>query len=130
MNRQKNSFFFRLSFFVFRNASSRFVQKTPKISGVFLLFSFFFFLFFVGCKSQKKVVESPSASTKLKGQEVIQAFDSVLAHQFQFKYLTAKAAVDYTDRTGDTKNFDINIRMKRDSAVWISVCDRLFAAYR
>jgi len=117
MNRQKN-------FFVFRFLSRRFAQNTQNIRRVFFLFSFFFFLFLIvltGCKSQKKVVESPSASTKLKGEEVIQAFDSVLAHQFQYKYLTAKASVDYTDRTGDTKNFDINLRMKRDSAVWISI---------
>ena len=114
MNRQKN-------FFVFRFLSRRFAQNTQNIRRVFFLFSFFFFFFFVACKTSKKVVESPSASTKLKGEEVIQAFDSVLAHQFQYKYLTAKASVDYTDRTGDTKNFDINLRMKRDSAVWISI---------
>lgn len=88
---------------------------------IFHFFAVTMFLSSVGCKSSKKIVESPSASTKLKGEEVIQTFDSVLAHQFQFANLTAKAGVDYTDRTGDTKSFDINLRMKRDSAVWISI---------
>lgn len=75
----------------------------------------------ISCKSSKKIVESPSALTKIKGTEVIQVFDSVLVHQFNFNNLTAKASVDYTDRTGDTKSFDINLRMKKDSAVWISI---------
>ena len=103
-------FVFRFSFFVFR--------KKPD----FRILAIFCLIFFLGaCKTHRKVVETPSASTKLKGEEVIQAFDSVIAHQFQFKYLTAKASVDYTDRTGDTRSFDINLRLKRDSAVWISI---------
>ncbi len=104
------NFVFRFSFFVFRKKSD------------FRILAIFCLIFFLGaCKTHRKVVETPSASTKLKGEEVIQAFDSVIAHQFQFKYLTAKASVDYTDRTGDTRSFDINLRLKRDSAVWISI---------
>lgn len=84
-------------------------------------FVFVMIPFLFACKTQKKVVETPNASTKLKGEEIIQVFDSVLAHQFQFNYLSAKANVDYTDKTGDTKSFDINLRIHRDSIIWISI---------
>lgn len=78
-------------------------------------------LFSYGCRVQKKIVETPNASTKLKGNEIIQVFDSVMIHQFKFNYLNAKANVDFTDRTGDTKTFDINLRVHRDSLIWVSI---------
>lgn len=87
----------------------------------FRVLFFLMLLIFAACKTSKKIVESPSASTKLKGQEVIQIFDSVLAHQFSFEYLSAKANIDYTDKTGETQSFDINLRVRRDSTIWISI---------
>lgn len=78
-------------------------------------------LFSYACKTQKKIVETPNASTKLKGNEIIQVFDSVMMHRFNFNYLTAKANVDFTDKTGDTRTFDINLRVHRDSLIWISI---------
>jgi hypothetical protein len=93
----------RFSFFVFR----------------FSLFTLLLFLF--SCKASRKVIESPNATVKLKGAEVIQVFDSMLSKQFQFRYLTTKADVVYTDKSGESTSFDINVRMKRDSAIWISI---------
>ena len=58
---------------------------------------------------------------KLKGEEVIQIFDSVKSKEFQFKYLSTKAEVSYTDKSGETNSFDVNLRIRRDSAVWISI---------
>lgn len=69
----------------------------------------------------KKVIESPASTVKLKGSEVIQVFDSVKAREFLFHYLSAKANVSYTDKSGETNSFDINIRMVHDSAIWISI---------
>lgn len=76
---------------------------------------------FFSCRSSKKIVETPNATLKLKGNEVIQVFDSMLQKQVQFSYLTAKANVDYTDKTGETNSFDINLRVCKDSAIWISI---------
>lgn len=76
---------------------------------------------FFSCRSSKKIVETPNATLKLKGNEVIQVFDSMLRKQVQFSYLTAKANVDYTDKTGETNSFDINLRVCKDSAIWISI---------
>mgnify|MGYP001328533682 CR=1 FL=1 len=78
-------------------------------------------LIFSSCKTTKKIVDIPSVQVKLKGADVIQVFDSVLANQFEFSYLAAKATVDYTDKTGETQSFDVNMRMRRDSAIWISL---------
>jgi hypothetical protein len=77
--------------------------------------------FFLSCKTTRKVVETPSASVKLRGEEVIQVFDSVMVKQFSFDYLSAKANVSYTDKSGETGDFDINLRLKKDSAIWISI---------
>jgi len=66
-------------------------------------------------------VEAPSSLLKLRGEQVIEVFDSVQARQFTFDYLSAKAEVKYTDRSGDTKEFDINLRLRKDSAIWISI---------
>ena len=89
-------------------------------------FSIVFYLFIAvfilsSCKSTRKVVEAPSSLVKLRGAEVIQIFDSVRAREFTFDYLSAKAEVNYTDRSGDTKGFDINLRIRKDSAIWISI---------
>jgi hypothetical protein len=87
------------------------------ITALFVLFSVVFY----SCKTSKKIVESPSAQVKLKGEEVIQIYDSVIKHEFLFNYFSAKANVDYTDKSGDTKSFDINLRIKYDTAIWISI---------
>jgi len=78
-------------------------------------------IIFSSCKSTRKVVEAPSSLLKLRGEQVIEVFDSVQARQFTFDYLSAKAEVKYTDRSGDTKEFDINLRLRKDSAIWISI---------
>ena len=72
------------------------------------------------CHPTKKVVETPHP-VKLKGNNVIELFDSLLAHQFDFEWLSAKADVDYTDQDNNSESFDVNIRVKKDSVIWISV---------
>src|ERR1043165_2055158 len=87
------------------------LKKTSLFAGVII--------FFYACHTQKRTVETP-APVKLKGENVIQLFDSVIAHQFDFTSLTAKAAVEIaTDK--ETTSFDVNIRMKKDSAIWLSI---------
>lgn len=77
--------------------------------------------FFLSCKTTRKVVETSSASLKIKGEEVIQVYDSMMLKQFSYNYLSAKANVSYTDKSGETNDFDINLRLKRDSSIWISI---------
>src|ERR1051325_619331 len=75
---------------------------------------------FISCRTQKKIVSTP-LPLKLKGQNVIELFDSVAAHQFNFTWLTAKAEVEYAGNQSDPETFDINLRMKKDSAIWLSI---------
>lgn len=92
----------------------------------FLSQRFIYFILFIlaitafSCRT-KKVIESPNATVKLKGADVIQFFDSVKVKEFEFRYLSAKANVSYTDKSGETNSFDINVRMTYDSAIWISI---------
>ena len=89
---------------------------------LFFGIAFFANVFFLtSCRTTRKVVESPSSSVKLKGEEVIQVFDSVMSREFNFKYLSSKANVSYTDKSGQATDFDINLRLKYDSIVWISI---------
>ncbi len=70
------------------------------------------------CNTSKKVVVA--APLKLRGADVIQVFDSVLAHEFSFEWLSLKASVDYTSHD-ETQSFDVHVRMRKDSAIWISI---------
>ncbi len=88
--------------------------------GKFLPVSFLVVLLFLAssCKTSKKIVVA--APLKLRGADVIQVFDSVQSHEFSFEWLTMKASVDYTSQN-ETESFDVNIRMRKDSALWISI---------
>jgi hypothetical protein len=85
---------------------------------------FFFFLLaliFAGsCRTTKKVTEAP-LPVKLKGDSVIVVFDSLMKHQFDFNWVTAKAEVEYADKNNEITSFDVNLRMRKDSAIWISI---------
>jgi hypothetical protein len=89
----------------------------------FFRFPFFFLfilsvLIFSSCKTSKKIVVS--APLKLRGANVIQVFDSVSSHQFSFNWLALKASVEYTIQN-ESESFDINLRVRKDSAIWLSV---------
>ena len=94
--------------------------------GLKLSSGIFFFIFLPvlllvssSCKTSKKIVVA--APVKLRGADVIQVFDSVTAHQFSFEWLVLKASVEYTGPNHETESFDINLRAKKDSTIWISI---------
>jgi hypothetical protein len=86
--------------------------------GLFFLLAFSFIV--ISCRTTKKVTEAP-LPVKLKSDTVIAVFDSVMHHQFDFKWLSAKADVEYIDKNNESTSFDINLRMRKDSAIWISI---------
>ncbi|MFM2136730.1 MAG: hypothetical protein RL021_2130 [Bacteroidota bacterium] len=77
-------------------------------------------LFSTSCRVVKKAEAAPPP-VRPKGSLVNEVLDSVMSRQFEFEWLTAKAQVDYTDKTGETNSFDINLRIRRDSVIWISI---------
>lgn len=78
-------------------------------------------LFLSSCHVAKRATASPPPAVKTKLPVAAEIFDSVRTHEFDFEWLTAKAQVDYTDKSGETNSFDVNIRMHRDSVIWISI---------
>jgi hypothetical protein len=86
-----------------------------RITFIFFLFSLFVFS---SCKTSKKIVVA--APLKLRGADVIQVFDSVMRNEFTFEWLTLKASVEYTARN-ESESFDVNLRVRKDSAIWLSI---------
>lgn len=95
-------------------------MNVKSIFSNYVFLPFVLMLLFASCHPTKKIVETPHP-VKVKGTNVIELFDSVLVHQFNFEWLVAKAQVEYTDRENNPESFDVNIRMRKDSAIWISV---------
>jgi len=95
-------------------------MNVASIFSKYVFLPFVLLLLFASCHPTKKIVETPHP-VKVKGNNVIELFDSVLEHQFNFEWLAAKAQVEYTDRENNPESFDVNIRMRKDSAIWISV---------
>src|SRR5690348_3224740 len=89
-------------------------------NAIFFTASCCFLLTLSSCHPTKRIVETPHP-VKLKGSNVIELFDSLLAHEFDFQWLTAKAEVEYTDQDNNPETFDVNIRLRKDSVIWISV---------
>jgi hypothetical protein len=95
--------------------------RHPFLRPATLLLTFFLALLAgSSCRVPKKVEAAPPPA-KPKATVAAEVFDSVISKSFDFEWLTAKAQVDYTDKSGETNSFDINLRMRRDSVVWISI---------
>jgi len=78
---------------------------------------------FASCKTQSvvtKTIEAPPP--KMDASAAI--IDSIRKHQFQFEWLSAKAKVS-VNNADDQTDFTANIRMRKDSAIWISVSPAL-----
>jgi len=95
-------------------------MKVARIFSNLIFIPLCLLLVFAACHPTKKIVETPHP-VKVKGNNVIELFDSVLARQFNFEWLSAKAEVEYIDKSNNPESFDVNIRMKKDSVIWISV---------
>ena len=80
-------------------------------------------LFLASCKTQSTVTKTAvTPSAKLDASSSI--LDSLHKHPFQFEWLSAKARVSVND-AGDETDFTANIRMRKDSAIWISISPAL-----
>ena len=93
--------------------------RLKKYRGFFLFIFPVVFIFLVSsCKTSKTTVLD--APLKLRGADVIEVFDSMMVHQFTFDWLSLKASVEYTAQ-GETESFDVNMRARKDSAIWLSI---------
>lgn len=74
-------------------------------------------LFFYSCKVQEK----ENVKVKIKPRSSKFLVNKLLQHEFKFEYLSAKATVELTDTAGKETSFKTHIRVKQDSAIWMSI---------
>lgn len=82
-------------------------------------------LFAFSCKTPTAVTKTapaPPASAVTDESAII--IDSIRYRQLQFEYLTGRAKVHVVMENEET-DFTANIRMKRDSAIWVSISPAL-----
>jgi hypothetical protein len=86
----------------------------------FFRFSFFVLpVLFVSCGTSKKTTtgRAPTASAEMTFQ---QAMDSMRLNMPSFSALTGKGDIEFNS-SGNSVSFSFHMRMKRDSAIWLSV---------
>lgn len=83
------------------------------------IFRFLFILFislgFIACKNTQRASRKP-----LEGEKTKFLLEQMEATQLQFKTLSAKAGISFFVNDSKT-SFNVNLRMKQDSAIWISI---------
>lgn len=80
---------------------------------IFIAFSVSFF----SCKIQEK----DNVKVKIKPRSSKYLVNKLLLNEFQFNTISAKASVELTDTSRKTTSFKTHIRIKQDSAIWISI---------
>lgn len=92
-------------------------------------------LWFTACHKQrtsKSISKNPAADTTLintippANADTVEtlapeALGSVWVKEIDFNYLVAKSKVSFKSKTQDFDNTNVNIRMKKDSIIWLSV---------
>jgi len=61
----------------------------------------------------------PAANTALTRPGIDEARSNVA--EIDFKYLTAKSKLSFKSKTQDISNANLNLRVRKDSAIWISI---------
>lgn len=74
------------------------------------------------CKTRKAAQPAaPVGEVKpMKGNSVDSLLDKVQQHSFKAEWMSAKANITTVD-SGNETSFNINLRMRKDSVIWISV---------
>jgi len=88
-------------------------------------------VFASSCRSTRKIqtaINKKDSTSAMVGnthtdsmQYMKTVLDSIKAHHIDFETFSAKIAVDYVDADDKKYNLNANLRMKKDSAIWISV---------
>lgn len=73
------------------------------------------FLFVVSCKNTERAKRS-----SLEGKKTDYLIQQMHANAFHFETLSSKAAIEL-DQGGKKTSFKANIRLRRDSAIWVSI---------
>jgi hypothetical protein len=80
-----------------------------------LPFSFLFLLIILAsCSTQRKIIKAP---IKEEGADYL--FKKLKEHELQYHWFTAKFSAEYTNK-GQTNSFNGQIRIHKDSVIWLS----------
>jgi len=93
----------------------------------------FFFLFslliLTSCSTNRKLQSGETATTKLKKRSAKYLQKQLKAQALDVEWLSARAKITYKD-SGQTRKFTANIRMRKDSVIWMNVKKINVEAYR
>lgn len=78
------------------------------------------------CRNRKGLPIKPKEEIKavVDNRPALQLVKKQHEHELRYNWLSLKAAVE-TEANGENQNFDASIRIKKDSAIWISISPAL-----
>ena len=85
-----------------------------------IIFYMAIILLLFGCKAKKKRSTPISKNPVNSSKPILPEIKNVLKNTFEYNYLSYKAKCDYKNKNID-QSFTMNIRMKYDSILWISI---------
>ena len=101
------------------------IHGNSTIKTFFIIVIAFAVLFLNACKSRQKLAtvnhEEAKIDTVAANQLLAkQLLDSVLQQEISAEWISAKASVD-ADIVDDSKSFNVTLRLRKDSAIWVSI---------
>ena len=96
----------------------------------YTIFTFLFtLLLLTSCSTSRKVQTGDTATAKLKKRSAKYLQKQLKAKELDVEWLSAKARITYKD-VEQTRKFTANIRMRKDSIIWMNVKKINVEAYR
>ncbi|MBK7967166.1 MAG: DUF4292 domain-containing protein [Bacteroidetes bacterium] len=80
----------------------------------------FLILTFHSCKSRQKAVTSPTTIVPMENESVEELMNRLDSSAFKAEWISGKASVK-TNQDGNETSFNITLRAKKDSVIWISI---------
>ena len=85
-----------------------------------IIYGFLGLILLNACRAKKQRAQAITKKNIETTKPILQEIKSVLKNAFEFDYLSYKAKCDYKDPNND-QSFVMNLRMRRDSILWISI---------
>lgn len=94
-------------------------------------------VFFASCKSTKKITtainkkdtaapvvvqEKEADKTNAMKEEILKKIQS---NKIDYEWFWAKIKADYDDNSGENNNFNVMVKMKKDSIIWLSITKKV-----
>lgn len=90
------------------------------LKGKLVIIAISFVIILGSCRSRKETNSKRIRTAVDTSKPILPAIKSVLENVFEFDYLSYKSKCDYKDANMD-QSFTMNLRMKCDSILWISI---------